>query len=474
MKEAKLNKKVFSNKEMEDIKMKHKEEIELLSKLLISRDLELNKINENLDDKIIQLEKSHAIMEDVKDVLAIRLNARTKQLKEVIDGLDWQVKERTKKLETSQRKLMDTLEDYKIEKTISQTEKNKTIAIIKNMSDGLLIFNQNNILTTVNEMAIKFLNLENIKKNIYKQKSTSDLTKIENFKSVINITGTEIKNVFRKELKINDNDDYIEISTMPILIDKKQIGKFIILHDITREKKVQALKTEFVSIAAHQLRTPLSAIKWTLTTLIDGDFGELNAKQLTYLKKANISNERMIELVNDLLNLSRIEAGKYIQIKDFLKIEDLINEVMEDEKIKAKKKNIILEFKKDNNLPELSVDKEKIMLLIQNLIENALNYCYENTKIYMNLTEDRTKNEIQFAITNTGIGIPKKLKQRIFTKFFRADNALKTETVGSGLGLYINKNIAESHGGKIWFDSEEGKETTFYFTLPIKDKIEEF
>ena len=471
MEKNELNKKIFSKKELEDIEIKHKQEIETLSKLLISRDLELSKINESLDDKIVQLEKSNARMEDIKDVLEIRLNARTKQLKEVINNLDWQVKERTKKLENSQRALMNILEDYKIEKTISQSEKNKTIAIIKNMSDGLLIFNQNNILTAVNKMTINFLNLENIKENIYKQKSTNDLTEIKNFQPVMDITGTEIKDVFREELKINDNDEYIEVSTMPILIDKKQIGKFIILHDITREKKVQALKTEFVSIAAHQLRTPLSAIKWTLTTLIDGDFGELATEQLAYLKKANVSNERMIELVNDLLNLSRIEAGKYIQIKGFLKIEDLINELLEEEEIKAKKKNIIFEFKKDNNIPELSVDKEKIMLLIQNLIENALNYCYENTRIYINLTEDKTKQEVQFAITNTGIGIPDKLKHRMFTKFFRADNALKTETIGSGLGLYINKNIVESHGGKIWFDSEEDKETTFYFTLPTKDKI---
>ena len=474
MQNDKINKQIFSTEEVEDINKKHKEEIDTLSRLLVTRDLELSRINNDLDDKITQLEKSNERTEDMKDVLEIRLNAKTKQLKEVIDSQDWQIKERTKKLEDSKRALMNILDDYKIEKNISQIEKNKTIAIIKNMSDGILIFNQNNVLTAVNEMATKFLNLEKVKEIGYLKRNTSELSQLETFKPVLEITGLAVKNVFRKELRISDQDDYIEITATPIVINEKQIGKFIILHDISREKKVQELKTEFVSIAAHQLRTPLSAIKWTLTALIEGDFGEVKGKQLEYIKRANISNERMIELVNDLLNLSRIEAGKYVQIEDFLKIENLITEVLREEEIKAKKKKVTIEFKKDKNIPEISVDKEKIMLLIQNLIENAINYSFENTKIYINLTEDRKKHEIQFSITNSGIGIPEKFKKRMFTKFFRADNAVKTETVGSGLGLYINKNIIESHGGKMWFDSEEGKETTFYFTLPAKDKVEEF
>jgi len=413
-------------------------------------------------------------LEESKTVLKIKVKARTRELDELSKSLEVQVKERTKKIENSQKALMNILDDYKIEKETSQTEKNKTVAIIKNMSDGILIFNKNNVLTTVNKMAIKLLALKNVKETDYKRKSTDELTQLKSFKPIIDITGLKIKDIFRKELDIKDTDSNIEISTTPILINKKQIGKFIVLHDITREKKVQALKTEFVSIAAHQLRTPLSAIKWTLTALIDGDFEDLNEKQLLYIKKANTSNERMIDLVNDLLNLSRIEAGKYIQIKNFLNIEELISEVIQDEEIKAKRKNVILKFNKKKNISELYVDKEKITLLIQNLTENALNYCYADTTIYISLKEDKSNHELQFSITNSGIGIPKESQERIFTKFFRADNAVKTETVGSGLGLYINKNIVEAHGGKIWFESEEKKDTIFSFTLPIKDKVEEF
>ena len=159
----KPNKDIFSYEEVLNIKKRHNEEIEELSKLLVSRDLELRKINDNLDDKIVQLKKSNERMEDNKDVLTIRLNAKTRQLKEVIDALDEKVKKRTKKIENSQKALMNILDDYKIEKESSQTERNRTVAIIKNMSDGILIFNKNNILTTVNKMAIKLLALKNIK-----------------------------------------------------------------------------------------------------------------------------------------------------------------------------------------------------------------------------------------------------------------------------------------------------------------------
>ncbi|MDF1498105.1 MAG: ATP-binding protein [Patescibacteria group bacterium] len=444
----------------------YKSEIEKLSKLLVRRDLELTKVNSELDEKILELEKSNKELLDMKDVLEIRLNAKTRQLREVISGLDQQVKERTIKLEKSQKALMNILEDIQFEKKIAQDERNKTDSIISNFSDGLLIFNNDNDLTTVNKMAEKYLN---IKREKIEGRNIRNLYEVNELKSIIEVIGIDIKDVFRKEVKI-DEENILELTVSSTKQDNKNISKFLILHNITREKKVQLLKTEFVSIAAHQLRTPLSAIKWTLTTLLDGDLGELNEQQINYLKKTNLSNERMIDLVDDLLNLSRIEEGKYIQVEDFIKIEDLVNEVLQEVEIKVNKKKLLIDFKQDKDISKISVDKEKIKLVIQNLVENAVNYCYEKTKIYISLTEDRKKNEIQFKITNSGIGIPEKVKRRMFTKFFRAENALKTETVGSGLGLFINKNIIESHGGKIWFDSEEGKDTIFYFILPIKKK----
>ncbi|MCK5413621.1 MAG: hypothetical protein KAI57_04595 [Candidatus Pacebacteria bacterium] len=453
-----------------DLEKEYKNEINKLSKLLVGRDLELTSVNNELDEKILELEKTNKELSETGDILEIKLNARTKQLQEVIEGLDKKIKERTNKLEKSQKALLNILEDNQNEKKIAQEERNKTLSIITNFSDGLLIFDNNNNLSIINKMAERYLNID--RKNV-EGKNIKDFSKINKLKPINDVINEEMDEVFRKEIVIN-KDSTLELSISSIKQNDRSINKFIILHDITREKKVQALKTEFVSIAAHQLRTPLSAIKWTLTTILDEDLGTLNEKQKEYLEKSNLSNERMIDLVDDLLNLSRIEEGRYIQVEDFLKIADLVNEVLEGEEHKASKKNVIMEFKNNNKISDVLADKEKIKLVIQNLIENAINYSFESAKVYIHLTEDAENHEIKFEITNTGIGIPEESKERIFTKFFRSDNAVKTETVGSGLGLFINKNIIESHGGKIWFESEEGKETSFYFTLPLKSKVEEF
>jgi signal transduction histidine kinase len=238
----------------------------------------------------------------------------------------------------------------------------------------------------------------------------------------------------------------------------------MILHDVTREKAIERMKTEFVSISAHQLRTPLSAIKWTLKMFLDGDLGELTKEQREFLEKTYKSNERMINLINDLLNVTRIEEGRYLYRPVLADIVPICQSVIDSYREEIEKKNLKFEFKKPKELPKVRVDIEKISLAIQNLLENAIRYNREGGEIEIVLKEK--EKEIEFSIRDTGIGIPKDQQNRVFTKFFRAPNAMRMETEGSGLGLFITKNIIEAHGGKIWFKSEEGKGTTFYFTLP--------
>jgi len=250
------------------------------------------------------------------------------------------------------------------------------------------------------------------------------------------------------------------------------LGNLIILHDITREKIVERMKTEFVSISAHQLRTPLSAIKWSLKMLLDGDLGEISLEQKEFIEKAYASNERMIKLINDLLNVTRIEEGRYLFSLSYENIANIIKEQYQTFKELAEKKGLKMEliFKQDK-FPLVKVDKEKISLVIQNLIENAIHYTQKGK---ITITLESKDREIIFSVEDTGIGIPKDQQERVFSRFFRAENAILSETEGTGLGLFISKNIIEAHGGKIWFKSEEGKGTTFYFTLPIKEELGEF
>jgi len=194
--------------------------------------------------------------------------------------------------------------------------------------------------------------------------------------------------------------------------------------------------------------------------------GKITPEQAEFLKKAYQSNERMINLINDLLNVTRIEEGRYLYSLTPVQLEEVCLSVFSLFEEEIKRKGLKFSFQKPKTpLPEVRADKEKIKLVIQNLVENAVKYTLPGKKIVVKL--GLKNGEVLFSIKDEGIGIPKDQQERIFTKFFRGANALKMETDGTGLGLFISKNIIEAHGGKIWFKSEENKGSTFYFTLPV-------
>lgn len=242
---------------------------------------------------------------------------------------------------------------------------------------------------------------------------------------------------------------------------------------ITRVQRAQEMKTEFVSLAAHQLRTPLTAIKWSTRMVIDGDTGPVNKEQQELLEKTSESTDRMIGLINDLLNVARIEEGRYLYKPSFAKIDDIVKSMVESYQDVAKQNGVALELKILNEkIPQVIVDVEKIKLVVQSILENALRYTPKKGRVTVQVLYNA--KEVQVSIEDTGIGIPKEQESRIFDKFFRATNAKEMEVNGSGLGLYLASNIMKAHGGKIRFESKEGKGTTFTLALPIKKDIEEF
>jgi len=234
-----------------------------------------------------------------------------------------------------------------------------------------------------------------------------------------------------------------------------------------RLRKLDEVKSNFVSVVAHQLRTPLSGIKWTLNLLINGDLGTLTDEQKTFLFKAYESNDRMISLVNDMLGADRIDSGKVRYALQPLQMLDLVDNVLFELLPQANARSLTVIFKHEpKDLPKVHVDPERIRAVFQNLLENAVKYSRVGGTLEITMKVVDT-GFIEVKIADDGIGIPKDQQKNIFERFFRATNAVKTETDGSGLGLYIVKNIVEKHGGKIWFEGDEGKGVTFYFTLPI-------
>ncbi|MDD5098191.1 MAG: ATP-binding protein [Candidatus Pacebacteria bacterium] len=363
--------------------------------------------------------------------------------------------------------LLNILEDTEDARRIAVDEKNKTMAIIENLTDGILLLDTNGRVETISLMVESFL-----------KKSKEEIIGIDffdiiagnEFKALKDLLkdGGKIKAVQRKEVEVGDNLN-LEVTVVFLKTEQEEKGSLIVLHDVTRDKLIEKMKTEFVSIAAHQLRTPLSAIKWTLRMILDGDVGKITEDQKELLDKTYISNERMISLINDLLNVSRIEEGRFLYKQENMQLEDIVDGIVKSSAESLKMKNLKIDIDVPKKLiPEVFVDKEKIGLVVQNLLENAIKYSKDGGDI--KIVMEKLENEASFKIIDSGVGIPENQKERIFSKFFRGDNVVALETEGSGLGLYTAKNIVEAHKGKIWFESKENSGTTFCFTLPFAKK----
>lgn len=230
-------------------------------------------------------------------------------------------------------------------------------------------------------------------------------------------------------------------------------------------KKLDQIKTEFIGIASHQLRTPLTGIRWFTELLMNNKEGNLSPKQLDFLEQISSSNRRMIKLVNDLLDVSHIETGrKFDIIKTDFNLNEVIQEVVKENIFLISTKSLII---KNEILKDFTVfaDRDKIKQVWQNLISNATKYSGEKTTIRIFST---LKDKVPiFCVTDQGIGIPKNQQTQIFAKFFRASNASLQHSDGTGLGLYIAREIIRAHGGDLWFESQENKGSTFSFSLPI-------
>jgi len=337
------------------------------------------------------------------------------------------------------------------------------------LTDGLLVFDNNSRLSLVNPQVER---LFEVRKEKILRKSILELNRFPGFKPLVSLLGGEIREFFRKELRIRVNF-ILEITTVPMIVKEEKVGTLVVLHNVTREKLVDRMKSEFVTLAAHQLRTPLSAVKWSLMMLLEEDLGKLNEEQKKFLQDTYKTNEKMIFLVNSLLNVSEIEEGKYLSKIVLSSIEDIIQSIVDAHKKEIERRKLRFEFKKPKEqLPKLMLDVEKMKIAIRNIFDNALRYTLPGGKVSISLRRD--EKEIEVQIQDTGVGILQYQQEKVFTKFFRGASIIKLETEGTGLGLFISKNIIEAHGGRIWFESEEGKGSTFYFTIPVKERFGEF
>ena len=260
-------------------------------------------------------------------------------------------------------------------------------------------------------------------------------------------------------------------STMPVsgavspLKDKngRVVGSIVVFRDITMEKNIDTAKSEFISVASHQLRTPMTGIQWIIERFLKKE-KNLSEEGREYLNDLHTSTVKLSELVDSLLNVSRIESSGGISvIVEKLDLVVFIEEYIKEIKPLLVKNNITLKFEEHPKSFEIVSDPRVLRNIIQSIISNAIEYTPRDGSIEI-IVEDN--NDVMIKIRNTGIGIPKEAQLGMFEKFHRAENAKSIKTDGTGLGLYIAKKATEVLGGKIGFISEVGKGTTFYIELP--------
>lgn len=234
----------------------------------------------------------------------------------------------------------------------------------------------------------------------------------------------------------------------------------------TRLQELDTAKSEFVSVAAHQLRTPLTGIRWLYHALLEEDAGELNNRQKRLVKEGLRTTLRTIELVNDLLNVARIEAGRAGFIFQRQSIIPIIKKVALQFEPAAAGKGVKLGVSlPEGSIPPLDLDAEKMSIVLENILDNAVKYTAPGGRVALALSA--ADNALRVEIADTGIGIPKEQQAQIFNKFFRADNALLFQTAGTGLGLYVVKSVIDRHNGTVAVKSAEGVGTTVTITLPV-------
>lgn len=232
-----------------------------------------------------------------------------------------------------------------------------------------------------------------------------------------------------------------------------------------RLRRLDAAKDEFLSMASHQLRTPLTSVKGYLSMVLDGDVGKITATQKKVLGEAFTSSERMVHLIHDFLNVSRLQTGKFVLELQKVDLAVLVQDEVDTLQRVAKSRNMKITYKNDAGSVPLLLDDTKIRQVVMNYIDNAIYYSKPDTEISVTLTKEA--GDVVLKVTDTGIGVPPSEQSQLFEKFFRASNARKQRPDGTGVGLYLAKKIITSHGGDVLFVSKEGQGSTFGFRLPL-------
>jgi PAS domain S-box-containing protein len=357
-----------------------------------------------------------------------------------------------------------------------QVEASRSMSILEAVADGVLVTDRNNSITLFNQSAQQILDLE--RKSVV-GKSLDDFTGLfggaahswmETIHQWTNDTGTfETGDTYAERITL-DNQRVVSIHLAPVVMRTEFLGTVSVFRDITHQVEVDRLKSEFVATVSHELRTPMTSIKGYVEVLLMGAGGPLNEQQASFLQVVKDNTERLNILVNDLLDVSRIEAGKVTLSIQPLDIAEIVDEVVQEQLRQSAEDGRPMQFdiQIPSDFPPIPGDLERVRQILGNLVSNAYHYTNPNGRI--RISAHVVDGEAQIDVKDNGIGISPEDKNRIFERFYRGEDPLVLATAGNGLGLSITQQLIEMHHGRIWMESSgiSGEGSVFSFTLPLR------
>lgn len=402
------------------------------------------KFVEVVEQQYLNFQKDYNLMERSLEISSEELTELNQRLQKEAEIIEKEVADRTLEL---------NLERIKLEE------------ITKNMRTGAILINSDKQVTFINRPAQQFINFhkDGFEGVIEKLSDTFSAYPIQEYiNQCFHNTSLELDNV-----KANDLIFHILFQN----ISRKEENSYSLLiwiDNVTDEKLLERSKTELLAVASHQLRTPLTITKGNTEILLDESYGPLTKDQRDIIEQTHQSNQNMIDLVNQMLDITKIEQGKFTLRLSEVLILDILTQVVTDLHSKYEQKSIKLEYAPLDNSPIIYAERTRLYQVFQNLIDNAIKYSQtDKTNSTIRIAVTQTSKTIAISVQDEGIGIPKQDQGKIFSRFYRASNAESSFIDGTGLGLHVVKSIVQSFNGKIDFVSEEGKGTTFTVEFPI-------
>ncbi|MDD5730453.1 MAG: ATP-binding protein [Candidatus Omnitrophica bacterium] len=388
------------------------------------------------------------------------LQKENERLKQEVSGARRKLDEQGQALEKARQE----------NKTISD-EKDRINNIVRHMGDGLVVVDPQGKILIMNQQAESLLGVE--KKDV--GRPIKELIKDEHLLTLVKNISQDKDGVMEKDIELfsqNESTKRVVRASSAIVEDQngKTVGMVTTLNDITKQRELDHLKSNFVANVSHELRTPLVAIDKSLSLILEKAAGEVSGAQEQFLSIAQRNLKRLSLLINDLLDISKLEAGKMRLEFRPSSMEKVIGDSLEGLNVWARTKSINIQKQVQENLPELEMDPNRIIQVLNNLIGNAIKFTPENGSITIRAQAGEKKDTVEVSIQDTGIGIDKQNLEKIFDKFYQIGERTSSDIGGTGIGLSIAKEIIELHGGKIWVASAKDQGTKFSFGLPLKQK----